>query len=407
MMEAAAYPCSRAVAARGLAATASTATAPAAALSLARNGCSKAELRLTRRPSSSFSSLSSSSLSSSSSCTRKKPARTRTVRCSAAGGGSADDRTTDAAASASSSGFSSSSPAADCAAAYVSEGSLPEQQRGLWGFLQRHKSLLGVLLLAGAGVAGFLWSSRPVPLPTAAVPPAAAFVATGAPSQASTGTEGADENLLLKTLRSDPKNEAALRSLLQSRLARGGAKEALDPLNKLIKLCPADLELQLLLGQAQVSMDDLAAARTTYQKVLKVDPYNTVALQGLTAIMQHENEGNAAVDLLREALQTAESDSHRSRQDRKEAIAGIKLVLVARGDVGGALQQYDDIIHSLPDDFRPHLSKGFVYTLAGDLQEAEECFTRSRQLCPEDYKSVVEQLIAVSAGESGDLPSEL
>ncbi len=38
-----------------------------------------------------------------------------------------------------------------------------------------------------------------------------------------------------------------------------------------------------------------------------------------------------------------------------DKIAG--QVLVALGDVKGALKQYDDVIAALPTDFRPHLSK--------------------------------------------------
>eukprot|EP00899_Mesostigma_viride_P018325 jgi/Mesvir1/26494/Mv16158-RA.3 len=219
----------------------------------------------------------------------------------------------------------------------------------------------------------------------------------------------AAEKRILAELEKNPKHEGMLRALLRLRMEREDLKGSIEPLERLTELRPDDIELAMILGQAQIAMHNLPAAGDAFQKVLAADPFNPAALQGSVAILQHANKGDQAVALLRDTLAKAEAvaamaaPTSQERRLQTELVVGVKLVLgqvlVSQGDLEAACLEYNDCVKAVPNDFRPYLSLGFVHSLSGNTKKAEESFAKSKALCPPNYREVVDQL--VSAAQKG------
>ncbi len=80
-----------------------------------------------------------------------------------------------------------------------------------------------------------------------------------------------------------------MRSLAALLVKTGKRQEAVNWINRVIELDPADDEARILLAKIQTNMGDLAAAATTYEQILEKDPQNfnvMLMLGGLYARFQ-------------------------------------------------------------------------------------------------------------------------
>ncbi|GBG78932.1 hypothetical protein CBR_g28648 [Chara braunii] len=190
-------------------------------------------------------------------------------------------------------------------------------------------------------------------------------------------------------------------------LAALGEKAILmtEPLRQLIALKPDDIGPRLLLGQAQVNYGDYQGARKTYESILELDPYQPIALQGVAALMTELGEGSLVLDMLEKVVQQAEENS------RSKDVTNLKMLLgqvhTVQGNMEAAMQLYNEIIEQDAKDFRPHLSKGLIYSIMGQVDKADKAFRKFRELCPEDFphRKVMMELIQRAKREAESVES--
>eukprot|EP00850_Spirogloea_muscicola_P020018 SM000205S06225 [mRNA] locus=s205:133216:134361:- [translate_table: standard] len=128
---------------------------------------------------------------------------------------------------------------------------------------------------------------------------------------------------------------------------------------------------------------DLDAARAGFQDILAKDPFSARAMQGLATLMWKRGEDSLVLGMLEEAVMRAQATDK-----RKEAI-NLRILLgqmhVLQGNLAEATKQYSAIIKEDPSDFRPYLCQGLVYSIEGNLEQAEEHFAQYRQRCSKSF----------------------
>ncbi|CAM6119366.1 unnamed protein product [Calypogeia fissa] len=211
------------------------------------------------------------------------------------------------------------------------------------------------------------------------------------------------EVLLRSYLQMNPADMKALQALLFLRLKKGEVKAAGPVLNKLIELEPDNLEWKYIKAQADEFAGDLETARRGFEEILQIRPLSARAWQGLAVVMHKTGEDEEALKMLNEAVKTA-VDSGQS----KESI-NLRMLLgqlhTMQGDLDKAMELYQLVVEEDPQDYRPYLCQGLVYSIIGEEAEAEKYFRRYRKLCPKDLqqRGFLDELMLRAKTESKEL----
>jgi len=78
----------------------------------------------------------------------------------------------------------------------------------------------------------------------------------------------------------------------------------------------------------------------------------------------------------------AEQGKDSEVRDFKLLIAQIKVI---DGDLSDAMKVYEELEKEEPQDFRPYLGQGIVYTMLKKNDEAEKQFEKFRTLAPDNH----------------------
>jgi choline-sulfatase len=132
-------------------------------------------------------------------------------------------------------------------------------------------------------------------------------MARGRPGEAADGLRSAAPT--------DPDNAAILTLEVQALQQAGRYEESLEPLGRLAELLPLDPEPPFYLAYACLKLDRLDEARRWYERVLELDPARTDAYYNLACIHARKNEGAAAVECLRKAIDRGFVDFAAMRRD--------------------------------------------------------------------------------------------
>ena len=124
------------------------------------------------------------------------------------------------------------------------------------------------------------------------------------------------------------------------------------------------------------------------------------ALQGLAGVLVSGGEGAAAVDLVRSSIAAASAASSPSSSLSSTPplnVVELKLLLGKvysqwKGHGGDALNVYDELIASDPEDFRGHLAKGVLLKEAGRSGDAQRSFIQARFLAPPEARPLVDRI---------------
>lgn len=136
-------------------------------------------------------------------------------------------------------------------------------------------------------------------------------------------------------------------------------------------------------------------AKALYEQVLRKEPGQFAALQGLGVIALQEGDSEAAVDLLRKALALS--------PDSAEVHKSLGSAFKMQGDMDAAVESFQRAISLRPGYAEAHNNLGNVLKDRGDLDAAEESYRRAISARP-NYANALNNLGAVLAdkGKAGE-----
>jgi len=206
-------------------------------------------------------------------------------------------------------------------------------------------------------------------------------------------------------LQREPENATALRGLLEARLGLGDVKGAIAPLEKLAKLNPKETEYAILLAQAKQQTDDTEGAAQTYREILKTQPGDRNALQGLSNLLLQQNRPEAAVGLLEDTIKTAPQAN--KIQAGSVDVGSVQVILgqvyASQKRFDEAIAVFDEAAKSNKQDFRPILGKALILKDQGKTDAAKPLFASAAELAPAQFKDQINQL--ASAPSPGASPT--
>ncbi|KAL2628722.1 hypothetical protein R1flu_013408 [Riccia fluitans] len=215
------------------------------------------------------------------------------------------------------------------------------------------------------------------------------------------------EVLLRSYLERHPGDLKALQALLYMRLKKGEVKSAMPVVEKLIEMQPEQLEWKFIRAQGFEFVGDLEQARQAFQEILDLKPLSARALQGLAVVMQKNGEDEQALELLAEAVKAAVESGQTKEASNLRMLLGQMHTI--QGNLDEAMEQYRTVVEQDPQDYRPYLCQGLVYSIIGEEAEAEKQFRRYRKLCPKDFphRGFLDELMLKAKSESRKLNERL
>lgn len=215
------------------------------------------------------------------------------------------------------------------------------------------------------------------------------------------------EVLLRSYLQMHPADLKALQALLFLRLRKGEVKAAGVVLEKLIEFEPDNLEWKYIRAQADEFAGDLVQARRGFEEILEIRPLSARAWQGLAVIMHTTGEDDEALKMLNEAVKTAVDTGQVKESLNLRMLLG--QLHTMQGDFEKAMGLYKLVVEEDPQDYRPYLCQGLVYSIIGEQAEAEKYFRRYRKLCPKDLqeRGFLDELMLTAKSESQELSKRM
>lgn len=195
-------------------------------------------------------------------------------------------------------------------------------------------------------------------------------------------------------LQREPENQTALRGLVDARIQTGDIKGAVAPMEKLAALNPKDSQYSLLLAQAKQQLGDQEGAAAAYRSILKTEPGNINALQGLASFLLQQNQPQAAIGLLQDTL--AQATQANQTQPGSVDVASVQLTLgqvyALQKNYESAIAIYDQLIKTDKQDFRPVLAKAIALKQQGKTAEAKPLFENAAALAPAQAKTEINKI---------------
>ncbi|OIW15579.1 hypothetical protein TanjilG_08156 [Lupinus angustifolius] len=215
-------------------------------------------------------------------------------------------------------------------------------------------------------------TAAPLPLPSAVA------------SEQNVAPDEESERLIESRLSENPNDIEALRTLMELKIRARKVNEAIQVIERLIGLEPEEVEWPLLKAHMHVYNDDHELARNVFEEILQRDPLRVEAYHGLVMATSESNQPlDGVLKRVEEAVENCKKEKKDSEvRDFKLLIAQIKVM---EGDFSEALKNYQDLVKEEPQDFRPYLCQGIIYTLLRKKDEAEKQFQKFRGLVPKNH----------------------
>ncbi len=238
---------------------------------------------------------------------------------------------------------------------------------------------------------------------------------TPSPTSASPD-KSADSAALLKeeegyqiVLKRNPNDESVLTGLLKTRyqLMQAGVrqpKDMVEPLKQLVKLKPTDPRPASLLAYYQQQAGDLAGAAQTNRDILTQQPTNSTALQAYVQFLLKQQKSDEALDTVQQSIAVAKQMNQ--QQTGSADLPALELVLgdvyLSQNQDAKAISLYDRLQQENPNDFRPKLAKGLVFSHQGNTAEALVLMRAAEASAPVQVKPKIQAFIART--EAGPVP---
>ncbi|KAL0805410.1 hypothetical protein Bca101_097901 [Brassica carinata] len=193
-----------------------------------------------------------------------------------------------------------------------------------------------------------------------------------------------EERALEEHLATHPPDVDSLRSLMEVKIRSRKLTEAVEVVDRLIKLEPEEPEWPVLKANIFTYSGEIDSAKASFEDILAKDPLRVEAYHGL--VMAYSDAGldlNEVESRIEEAmLRCKKENNHNDFRDFKLLLAQIRVI---EGKHGEALKLYRELVKEEPADFRPYLCQGVIYTLLKKKDKAEEQFDKFRELVPENH----------------------
>ncbi|KAL3628589.1 hypothetical protein CASFOL_027635 [Castilleja foliolosa] len=194
------------------------------------------------------------------------------------------------------------------------------------------------------------------------------------------------EKLIEEQLLSNPSDVDGLKNLMEIKIKSKKLPEAIEIIEKLIKLEPDEIEWPMMRAHLHAHQGDFESAKNGFNELLEKDPFCLEAYHGLVTVASQEEsseELKAIEKRVEEAIKFCKKEKKNSDvRDFKLLLAQMK-VLESRYDE--ALKLYQELVKEEPRDFRPYLCQGIIYTLLRKNNEAEKNFEKYRRLVPKGH----------------------
>lgn len=193
-----------------------------------------------------------------------------------------------------------------------------------------------------------------------------------------------EERALEEHLATHPPDVDSLRSLMEVKIRSRKLTEAVEVVDRLIKLEPEEPEWPVLKANIFTYSGEIDSATASFEEILAKDPLRVEAYHGL--VMAYSDAGLDLKDVesrIEDAmLRCKEENNHNDFRDFKLLLAQIRVI---EGKHSEALKLYRELVREEPGDFRPYLCQGVIYTLLKKKDKAEEQFDKFRELVPENH----------------------
>ena len=201
-------------------------------------------------------------------------------------------------------------------------------------------------------------------------------------------------------LQREPNNQSTLRGLLERQLkllqlGDENLQGIIKTLDKLTQINPEQTKYAVLLAQAKQQANDKDGAVQTYRSILKIEPANLEALQGIIMLLLDQKKPEAAISLLKETL--AKETQANKIEPRNTDVIAIQLLLgnvyALQKSYSQAMTIYDMAIANDKQDFRPVLAKAMLLKAQGRADEANYLFNNAAKLAPPKYKDEISKQV--------------
>ena len=199
-------------------------------------------------------------------------------------------------------------------------------------------------------------------------------------------------------LKSDPKNQTALRGLVDLRNQLGNTKATIEPLQTLAESYPDQPEYRMILAKTFLQLKDPKNATAEYRKILTTKPGYIPALQSVVGMELADKRPEAAIGILQDTLKTAETAN--KIQANTVDIGSVRWILGEvyrqQNRLDDAIATFDVMIKDNAKDFRPYIGKGQLKQVQGKEDEAKKLFDKGLELAPAEFKDEVKRLATLT-----------
>jgi len=185
---------------------------------------------------------------------------------------------------------------------------------------------------------------------------------------------GQAERVCRQIIAARPANSDAHNILGVSLAALGNSKEAIETLNRAIRLNPNAASYHANLGEVLRQAGELQEAMKSLETAVKLDPQNAQALNNLGIIHYELRKFKDAIDYYRRALEI--------RSDMPEALNNLGNALRTTGDIDGALNAYQDALTYRAVYPEAYNNLGTLLQQDRKLEEAEHALRKAIQQNP-------------------------
>jgi Flp pilus assembly protein TadD len=204
-------------------------------------------------------------------------------------------------------------------------------------------------------------------------------------------------------------------------VALGRPKEALPLYQRVLDLKPGDVETLQILGNLCTSQQMCGEARTYYNRLLDVEPWNMAARKSLQALPNKCSNNSTFKEVVmaaQKSISHGEDDSVNAAIDtivkmKQDAMAGRKSSkprlpyseiqkLASSGQDDKAIEALEQLVASEPDNALAHNDLGVIYARSGNPQKALRHYRRAVDLDPVTiiYQKNLADLLFVVEGDA-------
>jgi tetratricopeptide (TPR) repeat protein len=195
-------------------------------------------------------------------------------------------------------------------------------------------------------------------------------------------------------LKREPKNETALKGLVDLRLRLRDFKGTIEPLQTLADANPQEPKYRKILARAKFETKDRVGAIAEYRKILTTNPGELESLQTLVSLELEDKKPEAAIGYLTKALETADTANKVTPDsvDKPAILWILGNVYIEQKRFSEAIASFDKITAAAPKDFRPLVGKAQIKRIEGKETEAKTLFAAAAKLAPPEFKDRVNEL---------------